>query len=489
MPKYDYDLVAIGGGAGGLTASTFAGQSAAKTLLIEKEEKLGGDCLHYGCVPSKSLIKSAYAYNVVKNAQKYGLPQAAIPPVDFKNVSSRIQSIIGTIQKHDEPEYLQDTYNVETKFGEAKFIDDHTIDLNGERISSRYFVIATGSSAFVPPVDGIKETPYITNVDIFSLEKLPERLLIMGGGPIGLEMAQSFQRLGSKVTVLEALDKFLPKEDPDVAEFIKKRLDEEGVEIMLSTAAVLVEHESDEFLVTVENKSSGFKQVIKGDQLLVSAGRQANINNLDLEKAGVEYERQGIKVNEKMQTSTKHIYAVGDCCGGYQFTHVASYEAVVAVTNAILKGFDFIRELFPSKADYTKTPWVTYLDPEIASIGYNEQRAKEAGIDYVKHVERINHNDRALAEGENEGFIKILMNKRGKVIGVQIIAYHAGDLIAEWIPVLNGNLNLSSVYDSIHPYPTMGEINKNASVNYLVSTIPPWTKKLTKLLFGYQGKT
>lgn len=480
MATYDYDLIVIGGGAGGLTSATFAGQSGAKTLLIEKEKVLGGDCLHYGCVPSKSLIKSAYVYQAMKNAEKYGLPRVKVEPVDYKKVCQRIAGIISTIQEHDEPQYIFDHYNVETKFGSPKFLDAHTLDLHGEILTARMFVIATGSSPYIPSVEGLDKVPYITNKDIFSLDELPASLIVLGGGPIGLEMAQAFQRLGSKVTVIQRGTALLPKEDADVSEFIKKRLQDEGVEFYLNTQPIKVEKQGDEIFVTVENKVLNQMQVIKGAVLLVATGRQANIEGLDLKNAGVEYTPKVIRVNEKMRTTKKHIYAVGDVVGGYQFTHVASYEAVVAIYNAILK--------IPKKADYAKTPWCTYLDPEIASIGYNEGRAKQAGIDYVKHVETMEHNDRALAEGENKGLIKMLMNKKGRVIGVQIVAYHAGDLIAEWIPVLNGSARLATITDAIHPYPTLAEINKNASVNYLVSTIPAWTTKLTKFIFRYQGK-
>ncbi len=477
MAKVDYDLIVIGAGAGGLTAATFAGQSAAKTLLIEKEEKLGGDCLHYGCVPSKSLIKSATIANAIRNSEKYGLPKVSMGHVDYSRIRGRIQGIIGTIQKRDEPEYIQNKYNVETKFGSPQFVDDHTIDLNGVKITSRYFVIATGSSPFIPSIEGINDVSYITNMQIFSLDQLPESLLIVGAGPIGMEMAQAFHRLGSKVTVIGRADCILPREDKDVSCYVHELLEKEGIKFIVQAKVEKVEQTGNRIKLFVEK--NGSTQTFEAEHLLISTGRKSNIEGLDLEKAGVEYDR-AIKVNEKMQTSKKHIYAVGDVVGGYQFTHVASYEAVVAIYNAILK--------IPKKADYTKTPWCTYLDPEVASIGYNEQRAKDAGIKYVKHVEEISHNDRALAEGETKGFIKMLINKKGKVIGVQIVAYHAGDLIAEWIPVLNGNVKLSTLTDAIHPYPTMSEINKNASVNYMVSTIPAWTKKLTKLLFGYQGK-
>jgi len=291
-------------------------------------------------------------------------------------------------------------------------------------------------------------------------------------------MAQSFHRLGSKVTVVETTDCVLPREDKDISCYVHELLEQEGINFITEARVNKAEQNGNTIKLFLEK--DGKTQMLEADNLLMSTGRKANVEGLDLEKAGVEFDR-AIKVNEKMQTTRKHIYAVGDVTGGYQFTHVASYEAVVAIYNAILK--------IPKKADYTKTPWCTYLDPEVASIGFNEQRAKDAGIEYIKHVEEISHNDRALAEGEAKGLIKILMNKKGRVIGVQIVAYHAGDLISEWIPVLNGNVKLSTLADAIHPYPTMSEINKNASVNYMVSTIPPWTKKLTKFLFGYQGKT
>ncbi len=477
MARYDYDLIVIGGGAGGLTASTFAGQSAAKTLLIEKEDKLGGDCLHYGCVPSKSLIKSAYAANVIRNAEKYGLPKTDLGAVDLKKVGQRIQGIIDTIQKHDEPEYIQEKYNVETAFGAPKFVDEHSVELNGRKISARYFVIATGSSPFIPPIEGIRDVDYITNLQVFRLEKLPASLAVIGAGPIGMEMAQSFHRLGSEVTVVETTDCILPREDKDISCYVHELLEQEGIRFMVNARVTRAQQDGGNITLSVD--LNGQTQAVSAEQVLMATGRKANIDGLALDKAGVAADKV-IKVNAKMQTSQKHIYAVGDCTGGYQFTHVASYEAVVAIYNAILK--------IPKKADYSKTPWCTYIDPEVASIGYNEERAAQEGIVYIKHVEEISRNDRALAEGETSGMIKILMNKKGRVIGVQIVGYHAGDLIAEWIPVLNAKVKLSTLTEAIHPYPTLSEINKNASTNYVVSTIPPWTKKLTKLLFRYQGK-
>jgi pyruvate/2-oxoglutarate dehydrogenase complex dihydrolipoamide dehydrogenase (E3) component len=291
-------------------------------------------------------------------------------------------------------------------------------------------------------------------------------------------MAQAFSRLGSKVTIVQSAGQLLAREDADVAELVKHQLESEGVEIMLNTRVDKVVSAGGGVELSVNY--AGYSNTISGDTLLVSAGRRANVEGLGLERAGVKYSDRGVVVDHRLRTTAKNIYACGDVNGGLLFTHVASYEAVVAVYNCILK--------IPKKANYTYVPWCTYMDPEVASIGINEKRAREAGITYTVQKDYFKDNDRALAEGETEGFIKILINKKGKAIGVQIVGFHAGDLIHEWVPVLNGRVSLSTLSGSIHAYPTMAEINKNSAVNYLVSTIPPWTKKITKWLFGYQGK-
>ena len=471
MSKYDYDMIVLGGGAAGLTASTACGSVGAKTLLVEKEKELGGDCLHYGCVPSKSLIKSAYCYNVLRESEKYGLPKVDVAPVDFRSVRDRIRKIIGGIQVHDFPEHIKKKYNVETKFGRPRFLDNHTVELNGEKFTSKNFVIATGSSAVIPLVEGINNVPYVTNVDIFSLDKLPGSMIVLGGGPIGLEMAQAFNRLGSKVTVIQSAMQLLPKEDTDIAEFVKKKLEEEGVRVLLNTNAVKVEYDGKMVKATVER--SGTKEILSGDTLLISTGRKPNIDGLDLQKAGVVFDQRGIKVDRRLRTTAKNIFACGDCHGGYQFTHVAGYEAGIAMMNACFPLIPLLR--IPIKADYTKLPWCTYLDPEVASVGFNEKRAREAGINYTVYKEDIKNNDRAKAESETDGFVKLILNKKGKLIGVQIAACHAGDLIHEWVAVLNGKVSVQTIANAIHAYPTMAEINKTAGLNYFLSA-PIWTK-------------
>lgn len=476
MAKYDYDLVVIGGGAAGLTCSTGAGSLGAKTLLIEKEKELGGDCLHFGCVPSKSLIKSAYTCNVLKHSSKYGLPNVAIPPVDFRGVRDRIRNIIREIQEHDSPKHIKEKYNVDTKFGQPKFWDNHTVLLNAEKITAKNFVVATGSSGFIPPIEGLKDVPFITNENVFYLDKLPASLTVLGGGPIGLEMAQAFCRLGSQVTVVQSAAQLLPKEDPDIAEFVKAKLESEGVKVLLEAKAVKVGKENNLIKVTVDQK--GKMDYVFGESLLVAAGRKANVDGLDLEKAAIKYDRRGIKVDDRMRTTAKNIFACGDVNGGFQFTHVAGYEAGIAMMNAV---FPLIATFkIPIKADYTKVPWCTYLDPEIANVGYNEQRAKEAGKAFTVHKEELKNNDRAKAEGETDGFIKVLINKKGAPIGVQIVAFHAGDLIHEWVAVLNGKVSLVTIANSIHAYPTLSEINKTAGLNYFAAA--PLTQKIRMIL-------
>lgn len=458
MSKFDYGIIVIGGGAAGLTASIWSAQLGSKTLLVEKEEKLGGDCLQYGCVPSKSLIKSAHVYHMINKAENYGLPKINPSPVVFSKVRDRIQKIIGDIQKHDSPEAFKKQYNIDTQFGFPRFVDPHTVELSGKRITAKNFILATGSSARILPIQGLSNVPYITNVHVFSLDKLPASLIVLGGGPIGMEMAQSFSRLGSKVTVVEFADCILPKEDLDVSCYVHELLEKEGIDFLIKAKAQKAEKAGNLIKLTVEHKGAG--RTIEAESLLVAVGRQPNLEGLDLGKAGVEYTPQGIKVNQYLQTTAKNIYACGDCKGGYLFTHVAEYDARIAALNAKL--------LFPVlKTDYSNVPWCTFIDPEVASVGLNETMAKKAGIVYKVYKYEFAHVDRALAEGATNGFIKILTNTKRKLIGAQIVGPHAGELIHEWVAVINAKMDIGKIEKSIHVYPTLAQINKKVSGNYL----------------------
>ena len=479
MSDYDFDIGIIGGGSAGLTVTSGAAQLGAKTLLIEKEKKLGGDCLHFGCVPSKTLIKTAHVYHMIKNAKKFGLPQVDVPPADFKHVSKRIKSVIDIIQKHDSEERFCGL-GAKVEFGEPRFTDEHTIQLNGKAVSSKYWVIATGSSPAAPPIKGLDKTPYITNKEIFYLDHLPASMIILGGGPIGTEMGQAFNRLGTKVYIVDRGDQILGKEDKDMAGGVMNVMRSEGVVFHLNSSIEAVKDLGTEKEVTIKNKEGKIVR-LKAETILVAMGRSPNTGGLDLENIGVIFDRRGLTVDKRLRTSQKHIYAAGDVNGGFQFTHAAGYEGGIVVSNAIFH--------IPRRTDYTFLPWCTYSDPELASIGMNEKAAKATGIDYSVWTEAFKDNDRSLAEGEKVGKIKMILDEKEKPIGVQILGPHAGDLINEWVAVLNGKVKLSTLASAVHPYPTIGEINKKVAGTFFSPKIfSDKIKKSLKFFFHLRGR-
>ncbi|MDH4011699.1 MAG: FAD-dependent oxidoreductase, partial [Desulfobacterales bacterium] len=437
MADYDYDIGIIGAGAGGLTVAAGAAQLGAKTLLIEKEKELGGDCLHFGCVPSKALIKSAHVYHLMKNAERFGLPKIEVPPVEFGKISARIRSVINDIQHHDSVERFCGL-GAQVEFGHPHFTDEHAIRLNGKNYTAKSWVIASGSSAVIPPINGLDRTPYITNREIFYLDHLPESLIVLGAGPIGIEMAQAFNRFGAAVAVVDMAPQILPKDDSDLTNEVMEILSAEGVKFYTSHTIEAVNDLGNEREVIVKDKTgkAGNTFSLKAEALLVALGRVANVEGLGLETIGIEHDRRGIKVDQRMRTNHKHIYAVGDVNGGFQFTHAAGYEGGIVVSNAIFR--------LPRKADYTYLPWCTFTDPPLGNIGMNEIMAREAGIDYKVWTEEFKDNDRSVAEGEKTGKIKMILNEKEKPIGVQILGSHAGDLLAEWVAVLNGKVKLAT---------------------------------------------
>ena len=479
MANYEFDMGVIGGGAAGLTVTSGAAQLGAKTLLVEKEEALGGDCLHFGCVPSKTLIKTAHVYHLMKNAKQFGLPEIDLPPVDFKNVRDRIHSVINTIQHHDSEERFCGL-GAKVVFGEPKFEDPHTIGLNGATYSAKNWVIAAGSSAAIPPIEGLDKTPFITNREIFSLDHLPKSLVILGGGPIGTEMSQAFSRLGTQVSVVDMADQILSKEDKDMADTVMEVLRSEGVTFYLNVAVVGTKDLGTEREVILKD-SQGKIFGLRGEMLLVALGRIANTGGMGLEDIDVEFDRRGIKVDNRLRTTVKHIYGAGDVIGGYQFTHAAGYEGGVVISNAIFH--------LPRKTKYTYLPWCTYTDPELASIGMNEKQAREAGITYSIWTEEFKDNDRSLAEGEKVGKVKMILNEKEKPIGVQILGPHAGDLISEWVAMFSGNVKLSTLASAVHPYPTIGEINKKVVGNFFSPKIfSAKVQKGLKFFFNLKGR-
>lgn len=478
MSQYDYDIAVLGGGAAGLTVVAGSAQAGAKTLLIEKEGRLGGDCLYYGCVPSKTLIRTAQVARLMKTSQNYGLPAIELPPVDFEKVAERIQSVIGRIQKHDSEERFCQL-GAKVLYGDAQFIDEHAVRLNGQIYSAHTWVIATGSSPAVPPIEGIDTTDFLTNKDVFSLKKLPRSMIILGGGPIGIEFAQAFSRLGAKVYVVERLGTILGFDDEDMTSALREILEAEGVQFYLDSGVVKVNDLGNEKEVIY--KKGDETKSIRAEAIVVATGRKANLSGLGIESIGVAIERRGLKLDARLRTTQKHIYGAGDVTGAHQFTHAAGYEGGIVVSNAIFH--------LPRKVNYTYFPWVTYTDPELANIGMNEKAAKAAGIHYTVWTEEFRNNDRSLAEGALTGKIKMLLDDREKPIGIQILGPHAGDLISEWVAILNGNTKLSKVASSIHPYPTLGEINKRVAGAYLAPKIfSEKVRKGLRFFFHFKGR-
>ena len=422
MAEYDYDIGVIGGGAAGLTVASGASQLGAKTVLIERESQLGGDCLHTGCVPSKTLIRTAGVYHRMQHADRFGLPNVDVPPVDMAKVNARIKSVIDTIQEHDSEERFC-SLGVKVLFGEAAFEDDHVVDCSGTRISARFWVIATGSSPAVPAVPGLADVDFLTNENLFGLEALPKSMIVLGGGPVGCEMAQAFNRLGSEVRILQRNCQLLPAADEDMAAVVLEALKNEGVTVDLCAATSAVRRASGG--VEVEYACDGETCVVQAEKMLVAAGRSPNVDGLKLENCGVEYDRKGVKTDNRLRTSRKHIFAAGDVLGRHQFTHAAGYEGGIVIANTVFR--------LPRKADYTWLPWCTYTDPELAGVGLGEKQAKMQGLEYSVWEEPFADNDRALAEGAGAGKIKLILDRKEKPLGVQVVGIHAGELAGEWV--------------------------------------------------------
>ncbi len=479
MTKFDYDIGVIGGGAAGLTVASGASQLGAKTLLVEKEKKLGGDCLHYGCVPSKTLIKTASVYQLMKESRDYGLPGVSPEAVDFTRVAARIKTVINRIQEHDSVDRFC-RLGVRVEFGPARFIDEHTVEVGGRKFTAAVWVITGGSSPSAPPVPGLDEVSYLTNREIFSLDRLPESLIVLGGGPIAIEMAQAFNRLGSRVEVVQRSKQILSREDRDMAELVMAKMGAEGVRFHLDTRVTGVREAGGEVILIYEDNNAKEIQV-RGEKILVALGRRPNTDGLGLDDIDIEYDRRGIKVDSHLRTGHKHIYAAGDINGVFQFTHVAGYEAGVVVSNAVFH--------LPRRVNYDLVPWCTYTRPELASIGINEKAAVQADIDHRVVVEEFAANDRHLAEGGGEGQIKLILGKKDKPLGVQILGIHAGDLLAEWVCAMNGKVGLSTIAAAIHPYPTLGEINKRVCGTILAEKIfSARVKKALTFFFNLRGR-
>ena len=480
MSNYEYDLGILGGGAAGLTAAAGAAQFGAKTILIEKSSRLGGDCLHYGCVPSKTLIRTAKVAALIRRAKEFGLPEARLGSVDLGAVMDRVRSVIDKIQEHDSPERFC-SLGAQVVFGRAPFVDAHSVELAGRQISAARWIIATGASPALPALPGIETVPYLTNETLFDQRLLPDKLIVLGGGPVGLELAQAMGRLGVRVTVVEFTDQILGPEDADMAAIIQRRLEREGMTLLTSTRAIRVAYAEGQIRLTIGSAAGNENGVITADALLVAAGRRPNIEGLGLDAAGVTHTARGIPVDTRTRTNIPHIYACGDVNGQFPFTHVAGYEAGIALANAVLH--------LPRRVDYGKAGWCTYTDPEIASIGLNEKRAQKEGLDYRVWEEPFMDNDRAWAEGETEGKIKLLVSPTGKMLGCQIAGANAGELIHEWVFALAGGIKLSTLAGAVHIYPTLSEISKRVSGKPFAEKIfSDRTRSVLRFFFNLKGR-
>ena len=464
------DICVIGGGSGGLSVAAGAAQMGAPTVLIEKG-KMGGDCLNYGCVPSKALLAAGHAAQRVRDGARFGV-SAGTPSVDAKAVFGHVHGAIAAIAPNDSVERFTGL-GVRVVEAHARFTARDQVEAGDVRIKARRFVIATGSSAFVPPIPGLSDVPFHTNETIFYADALPQHLLVIGGGPIGIELAQAHRQLGCTVTVLE-IASIMPKDDPELVAVVRRQLDAEGLTIREGIKITRVEKDGGGIAVVLDGENG--EEKIQGSHLLVATGRRANVMELGLDAAGVAHSPKGITVDARLRTTNKKIFAIGDVAGGLQFTHVAGYHAGVVIKNALFR--------MPAKADHRTVPWVTYTSPELAQVGLTEAEAIKAHGDDIRILRWPFHeNDRAQAEGETEGMVKAIVTKKGVILGCGIAGPHAGELIQTWVLAMAQKLKIGAVATMIAPYPTFGEVSKRAAGSYYTpSLFSDRTRKIVRFL-------
>jgi pyruvate/2-oxoglutarate dehydrogenase complex dihydrolipoamide dehydrogenase (E3) component len=442
------DICVIGAGSGGLSVAAGAAQLGAPTVLIEAD-RMGGDCLNVGCVPSKSLIAAAKHAHALRQGGPFGIAPVE-PVVDMKAVKRHIDEVIAGIAPHDSVERFEGL-GVRVIKARARFTGPAEVEAGGQRIRARRFVVATGSRPAVPPVDGLDAVPFFTNETIFDNDVLPEHLIVLGGGPIGCELAQAYRRLGARVTILD-IGPLLPKDDPELVAVVRRSLEADGVEIFDRIEVVRAEP-GPALLI----RSAGEERRIAGSHLLVAAGRKPNIEDMGLDAAGIGHDKRGITVTDGLKTSNAKVYAIGDVAGGLQFTHVAGYHAGLVIRNALFR--------LPVKAKPETVPWVTYTDPELASVGLGEAAAREQGIAHEVVRWSFAENDRARTERATEGLVKLVIGK-GRVLGAAIVGAHAGELILPWVMAVQERAKVSTMAGLIAPYPTLGEAGKRAAGAY-----------------------
>ncbi len=495
-----YNVVVIGAGTAGLVTAAGTAGLGGRVALVERD-LMGGDCLNFGCVPSKALISSARLIQQIRDAEKWGLDRQS-PQFAFEKVLERMRGRRAKIAPNDSQERFE-SLGVDVFRGEARFVSPHEIEVNishlrqssppmrggraapgeSQKLRARNFVIATGSRAVIPKIEGIDDVPYFTNETIFDeLKAKPDSMIVLGGGPIGCELAQAFRRLGVQVTIVQRGDQLLPREDRDVVEFLERCLINEGVRIIKNADAHSVATSgAGKVALQLLDRQSGrvAERTFFADALLVAIGRTPNFRSLDLKSVGVDVSEREVRVNDYLQTSQRHIYAIGDVIGPFLFTHMADAQARVVVRN-IVAPFQFLRQ----KMDYSVVPWCTYVDPEVAHVGLGEKEAKKKNIDYDLFVVPLEAVDRAVVESEDAGFAKILTAKGSdKILGATIVAPHAGDLLHEFVLAMKADIRLGTIASTIHAYPTFAELAHKAADKYNKTRLTPRAKKLSTWLY------
>ncbi|MGP1397214.1 MAG: dihydrolipoyl dehydrogenase family protein [Inquilinaceae bacterium] len=463
------DICVIGAGSAGLSVAAGASQMGARTVLIE-QGVMGGDCLNTGCVPSKSMIASARVAQTIRSASRFGV-DGGDPRVDFGRVQDHVHGVIDTIAPIDSVERFEGL-GVTVLRERARFTGPRTLRAGPTEVTARRFVVATGSSALVPPIPGLDTVPYLTNETVFENRDRPDHLIVMGGGPIGLELAQAHRRLGSRVTVIEKA-RILPKDDPELVDIARRSLVGDGIDLREGAELIRVEKAADG-VVAVYSDASGEKR-IDGTALLVAVGRSANVDDLGLEEAGIAYSAKGIETDARLRTTNHKIFAIGDVTGGPQFTHMAGYHAGIVIRNALFR--------LPAKVRTEAFPWVTFTAPELAQVGQTEVQAQRLRTDVEVLRWRFDENDRAQTERETEGMVKAVVSKHGRILGAGIVGPHAGELIHLWTLAIGQKLKIGAIANMIAPYPTLGEASKRAAGSFYTPRLfSDRTRRIVRLL-------
>lgn len=475
-PASRYNLVVIGAGTAGLVCAAGAAGLGARVALIERH-LMGGDCLNVGCVPSKAVIAAARAAAAVGDAARFGVHVPDGVRIDFGQVMARMRRLRASIAPHDSVKRFSDL-GIDVFIGEGRFADERSVEVAGERLSFKKAVIATGARAAAPPIPGLADVDYLTNETVFSLTELPRRMAVIGAGPIGCEMAQAFACLGAEVLLVETLHGILPREDQDAADIVLQSMLKDGVKLLCCGKELkLARADGGRIRLTVASHGTGYDEVV--DQLLVAVGRAPNVENLALPAAGVSFTPKGVQVNDRLQTTNPNIYAAGDICSPFQFTHAADFMARIVLRNALFFG--------RARASALTIPWCTYTQPEIAHVGLYDKQAREQGIEIDTFTRELRQVDRAILEGHTDGLVRVHVRKgTDKIVGATIVAAHAGDMIAEITMAMTHKLGLKHLADTIHPYPTQAEAIRQVGDAYNRTRLTPFAKSLFSRLMAWR---